>query len=180
MCLVCHGRFDKPRTVPEYRELVSVKKTLQKQAEERELWYEYNLESDIRQIIETLSNLEETDDECKSQFSYDVRKVDQKTDASLSNLTKQKIKTNVRYYFNEVRKTFAAVDSEKLNTANIIASQVKIYYLKQKQKKFSQQEIYDNCVKWIDAKTKHRSSDACEIIVSFFIQNCEVFDDNPK
>ncbi|MEY8144248.1 MULTISPECIES: ABC-three component system protein [Falsihalocynthiibacter] len=40
----------------------------------------------------------------------------------------------------------------------------------------TQQVAFDNIVKWLNAKTKAESNDAAEVITSFFVQNCEVFE----
>jgi hypothetical protein len=60
--------------------------------------------------------------------------------------------------------------------SQVISLQIKVYYLKQKQMEFDQQAIFDNIVKWICMKTNPRSSDAAEILASFFVQNCEIFE----
>ena len=36
-------------------------------------------------------------------------------------------------------------------------------------------DIFDQLVNWVMAKTCSTSREACEAIVSFFVQNCEVF-----
>lgn len=39
----------------------------------------------------------------------------------------------------------------------------------------NQEAVYYALVNWIDEKTNHYSKMACEILVAFFIQDCEVF-----
>lgn len=39
----------------------------------------------------------------------------------------------------------------------------------------NQEVIYYSLVDWLDEKTNHYSKVACEILIAFFIQDCEVF-----
>jgi len=58
----------------------------------------------------------------------------------------------------------------------MISQQIKVFYLKQKRFGYDQQVIFENIVYWINSKTKPNSNDAAEILASFFIQNCEIFE----
>ncbi|WP_369335499.1 ABC-three component system protein [Clostridioides difficile] len=52
---------------------------------------------------------------------------------------------------------------------------MRLFYLQQAKTSSSQQQIYKNIVYWLQQKTSSTSSEACEILASFFIQNCEIF-----
>ena len=39
----------------------------------------------------------------------------------------------------------------------------------------NQQEIFDAMVQWLQKQSKCKNLHACEIIIAFFVQNCEVF-----
>jgi hypothetical protein len=90
--------------------------------------------------------------------------------------TRRKIHHNVSDYFVHVRQRFQKLDREKPGTAVLISSQVKTFYLAQKQQGWSQQQIFAGVVSWIVAKTKPKTQEAAEIVASFFVQNCEVFE----
>ena len=36
-------------------------------------------------------------------------------------------------------------------------------------------QIFNQMVDWLMTKTLSESKEACEIVISFFVQNCEVF-----
>jgi hypothetical protein len=60
-------------------------------------------------------------------------------------------------------------------TTEIISSQIKTHYLLLKQQGGNQKEIFEAMVSWLQKQTKQDNREASEIIISYFIQNCEIF-----
>jgi hypothetical protein len=173
LCEICHGKFDKPRTVQEYRDMLAFKKQLIERSGQESIWKRYTIESEIGQIIEAIYDGPELDNGADIDFT--PREVDEKLDSTISRPTKIKIKGNVREYFTFIRQQFTELDSVTPDLSEMISLQIKTYYIKQKSMGSSQQVIFENIVSWIHAKTKPKTNDAAEIMASFFIQNCEVF-----
>jgi hypothetical protein len=173
LCEICHGKFDKPRTVEEYRELLALKKRLIERSGQEAIWKRYTIENEIGQIIEAIYDDPELDNDADIEFT--PKEVDEKLDSSISRPTKVKIKGNVREYFFFIRRKFSELDSVNPDLSEMISLQIKTYYIKQKSMGHGQQVIFENIVSWIHAKTKPKTNDAAEIMASFFIQNCEVF-----
>ena len=173
LCEICHGKFDKPRTVEEYRTLLLLKKKLIDRSGQEAIWKRYTIEDEISQIIEAIYDDPELDNVADIDFT--PKEVDEKLDSTISRPTKLKIKGNVREYYIFIRKKFSELDSVNSDFSEIISLQIKTYYLKQKNMGIDQQAIFENIVAWIYAKTKPKTNDAAEIMASFFIQNCEVF-----
>ena len=113
-------------------------------------------------------------DEC--EIAYTPKKVDEKLDATIKAPTKRKIKNNVRDYYLFIRDKLASLDQSDPDLSDIISLQIKTFYLKQKRMGYDQQVVFENIVSWINSKTKPESTDAPEILASFFIQNCEIFE----
>lgn len=174
LCHSCHGKFDKPRTIPEYRHLLEIKKRYISRAGQESLWTDHNLEFEIREVIEALYE-ENFVVESIIEISYEPSQIDDKVDDTISRPTVRKIKNNVTDYFTSVKSHLSGIDKKSPGFSDIVSLQVKAYFLKQKQLGLEQQAIFDNLVSWINIKTKPRSIDAAEILVSFFVQNCEVF-----
>lgn len=174
LCEVCHGKFDKPRTVEEYRKLFNLKKRLVERSGQEGIWKQYTIEEEIDQIIHAIYNDPELDNEADIEFI--PKKVDEKLNESISRPTKKKIKNYVRENYLFIKKKFATLEQADSGLSDMISSQIKTYYLKQKRLGFDQQTTYENIVAWIHEKTKSDSQDAAEILASFFIQNCEVFE----
>jgi hypothetical protein len=174
LCLSCHGKFDKPRTATEYREFLAIKKAAIRQAQQQEIQASYQLEDDIGRVIHALHT-----DPVPAQpvdLQYSAKSVAEKLEAAMPLPTQQKIKHNVADYYPYIRTKFLEMERDNPTASELIFSQVKSYYLKQKSLALPQQEIFANIVAWFYARTKPQSIEAAEIVTSFFIQNCEVFE----
>ncbi|MCD0021636.1 HNH endonuclease, partial [Streptococcus agalactiae] len=86
----------------------------------------------------------------------------------------------VMYYYYIQEQFQNLVDSHPI-TFNIIGSQIKTAYLQASYSGISQQEIYNHLVLWLESITPEiPNNTACQIVISFFVQNCEVFDEITK
>lgn len=173
LCRKCHKQFDHPRTVEEYRKLYNLKRELIARSKAREEYHDYQIELEIKQIIFTLVN--EFTEATSTPLSLKVLKIDEKTDETLSGLTKRKIINDVTDYYIYIKEQFKLLDKQEQNSFELIATQVKVFYLKLRKTESSQQTIYEQLIEWLFKKTENSSKEACSIIISFFIQNCEVF-----
>jgi hypothetical protein len=175
LCNECHTRFDKPRTREEYEELAEIKRTVIAKAAQRALNSEYPLEADIDLIIENLQRLDFEDDRL-IDLELDAKSCEEKFDDSLPHLIRHKIKRDVADYYRFVRQGFRELELEKPTASELIYSQVRSYYLKQKHLGYSQSVIFRHVVEWLQLTTSAQTSAAAEIVASFFVQNCEVFE----
>jgi hypothetical protein len=176
LCGSCHTRFDKPRTVEEYRELVTIKKSLIRLTKEKSLWGDTKIENDIQEIIKILAT-EEIDLSQEDILKYDPKEIDRKVNDTITILTKRKIHRNVQDYFHIVKAKFIEFDKITPLTTEIISSQIKTHYLLlcKAHKDINQKIIFDALVSWLTKRTKQDNDEASEILISYFIQNCEVF-----
>lgn len=174
LCPSCHTKFDKPRTVEEYRQLLQLKKSCIQRSQQQGIQQQYQLASEVAKIIDGLYAHVATAEE--TEITFDTKEVDEKLDDSVSRLTRQKIKHNVADYFLFVQQKFSTIENEDPNTATLISVQVRSYYLAQKALGLSQQEIFFNIVDWFATKFRPKTIEAAEIVASFFVQNCEVFE----
>ncbi|WP_430539020.1 HNH endonuclease signature motif containing protein [Lysobacter enzymogenes] len=56
LCSRCHTRFDKPRTVEEYRCLVEIKEALLLKSSQAAIRGAYQIEKEMREVIDSLGN----------------------------------------------------------------------------------------------------------------------------
>ncbi len=173
LCNNCHQKFDNPRTVKEYRDLVAMKKAIIGQIAERLVWQDYSLKDAVQSVVFALSQID--DSEIDGSLLLEPKTVDDKTQNKMPHVIRIKIKANVRNYFTLVRAEFTEIEKQSPGLSTHIALQIKLYYDDQKLRNLSQAEIFRNIVEWINTKTVNQSPEACEIIASFFVQNCEVF-----
>lgn len=174
LCVKCHTEFDKLRTREEYREVVAAKRSLLQRAEQERIQMQYHLQEDIRHVIDRLDSMEE--DVCEVLLSYDPKRVEEKLDETMPRATKNKIRHNVSDYFQIVQQHFAELERKSPNVSELVSVQVKAFYTQQKTLALTQHAIFQNVVEWFVVRTHPRTVEAAEIVASYFIQRCEVFE----
>lgn len=176
LCNECHTKFDNPRTLEEYEILYSKKEALIKQNKEKSLWENGSVENEIDELISFLADTDFEFDE--DMLNYNPKTIDDKTNGTITPLTKRQIHRNVQDYFNSIRFKFTEIDKIKPLTTETISTQIKVHYLKIRKEipDYNQHEIFEAMVSWLCKISKIESKVSCEIMVSYFIQNCEIFE----
>lgn len=176
LCVKCHNEYDNPRTLEEYNELVRKKQELIRKFKEKSIWIDTTLEQEIDEIINFLSNEEFQFDQ--DILEYDPKAIDEKINNTITETTKRKIHRNVQDYFKQVKNKFIELDMSQPGTTETISTQMKSHYLRLKKQDISktQKELFDGMVDWLYKITHEKSKDSSEIIISYFIQNCEIFE----
>lgn len=82
---------------------------------------------------------------------------------------------NVTQYYPFIETQFKSLSREKKMNYNVLSSQIRLAYVTALEKTSVQDEIYNSLVEWLMGIT-NKSRVACEIVISFFVQKCEVFD----
>lgn len=172
LCRDCHKIFDNPRTVEGYREIVTIKRGLQHLSKLKNGWFGNSIDEEINKVIVALASFSGEEFE---ELSLKVMKIDSKSDSTLNGLVKLKIKNNVKYFYSEIKSKFAELDKTVPYTSDSIFSQVKAYYVKLKKEGLDQTQIFSALSDWIKNTTSCKNAEVSEILVSFFIQNCEVY-----
>jgi len=177
LCVDCHTIFDKPRTVEEYRDLVLKKTTLIAIGKQQAIWTNTKIESEIQILIDSLCN-NEFDLSNSPELNYDPKTIDAKTNESITFLVRRSIHRNVEDYYHQINRKFIEIDSIAPLTTETISSQIRSHYLalRKQSPALNQKIIFDGMVAWMDKTTGNKSDKASEIIVSYFIQNCEIFE----
>lgn len=173
VCRVCHKKFDTPRTVEEYRLWVRLKKRLYEGTAIKSTYSLFNVEVEIKVILEKLNS--ETAEEELIQLSYDSLKIDEKTNETLPFAIKRTVKNDVVDYFDFIQRLFKDMNHINPYKFDTLAAQIKCFYLKCMQINPNQEIVYTSLVDWLHQKTDSYSKRACEIVIAYFIQDCEVF-----
>lgn len=177
-CVPCHKKFDKYFTKDLYHEWVSVKKRLLQKRNNKQLFFGFGIEEEVNQVIQSLIRIENINADLRLDFR--ALKVSQKIGNKLPYIAKKDIEDNIVDYFQYIRDLFTDIDKTMPFKFETVALQVKTFYVKCKQESNSYNEIFEHLVSWLHHKTSKQSEKACEIIISFFIQNCEVFSDSSQ
>ena len=172
LCNNCHVEFDNPRTVEGYEEMVAIKKRLIREQSIKGIYTTDIVEQEIINLVQALTVMNEAD---VQELSYDVVAVDDKLKNCKNNAFKRKIKNNVVQYFPFVQQQFRDIDAAIPGQFDVIATQIKGFYVKAIQIERGEEELFGHIVDWLSKKTGCTQNAALEIIVSFFVQNCEVF-----
>lgn len=173
VCRMCHKKFDTPRTKDEYRVWCRIKEKLLQDNEIKDTYALFNIEEDISIVLKSLNSIKIEED--MLPLSLTSLKIDEKVNETLPYILKRTIKNNVVDYFSFIRFAFEEIDRETPYKFSTIASQIRGFYCKCMQNESNQEKVYYTLVDWLDEKTNHYSKAACEILIAFFIQDCEVF-----
>lgn len=175
LCFDCHSTQDYHTSKKDYRTLLSIKKKLLLSNDIQIVKSEMNIEEEIVKVVNAIASIE-FDLSC--DINYDPVSVDKKIPNDYS-LLKTKITTYNKHYYSYVRQLFYELDGDNEFKFDILSAQIKATYLKINHLTKDYSTVFDNLVDWIQNKTDG-SKEACEVIISFFIQNCEVFHEISK
>ncbi len=176
LCHNCHAYVDNPTSVETYQKLYKLKKKFIDTDKISALYSSYTIEEDLIKIVNAMALGLNNDIE---KIKYELIKVDKKiSDEKI--FLKKKVKFDVSQYYLLIRNLFSEIDRNSSEMFDVIAGQIKSFYLKIKTISNDQEEIYNHISEWLYSKFKIGSIEAYKIIVSFFIQNCEVFSDVTK
>ena len=133
----------------------------------------FNIEEEIKEILKNLND--ESLEEDLVRLSYESLKIEQKANDTLPFAIKRTIKNDVVDYFDYIHKIFIEMDKVTPYKFDTLAAQIKGFYCKTMQINPNQEFVYASLVDWLNEKTGSYSRRACEIVIAYFIQDCEVF-----
>jgi len=172
LCPNCHENFDKPRTIDGYNKLLNIKKRILENKDIKDTFYDYKIENDIKDILQHLTKNDVVNN---LKLKYNPKVIDDKLNSTMASITKRKIKLDVSEYFHIVKQELQNLDAITPNKATKIATQIKSFYLEVSEKSNNYEVIYEGLVDWLHSKT-NINKEASSIVISYFVQNCEVFD----
>lgn len=172
-CKDCHWDFDQNKTKEKYYDLLNKKKSKMAnrivKVEASHLVIEQELFETIRKVA--LFTPEDIKD---LSLSYDALHISQKIDNS-DLLLRNEIESNVRMYFTPIDEFFRNLCSTTNSDIELAASSVRQTYLKCKKYGMDKKLTYEIICNWLSSKTSC-SKVIARIIVSYFVQHCEVYD----
>lgn len=176
LCKDCHGTQDYHTKTDEYLDLVKIKKDLLRKISLHDLGQPLRLEDEISEVVKKTTNISEEE---LSTLNYIVVPLVNKIE-SKEILLKTKIQGYVTNYYLYIRDLFRNLEKSSNFNFEVISMQIRTCFIKLDAEGASQTEIYNAMVDWLNNRTLKVSLMACEAVVAFFIQNCEVFDEITK
>lgn len=156
-------------SIEEFQALMEIKKELSANYIANLEVNKVDLEEDIRVVLSALMELKDTSE--LEELEYDVLRVEEKIPDDI--ILRNDIQTRVVLYYRYIESVFSESDVDFTQ----IASDIKKCAKKFEKQGMNQKDLVYNLARWIRQKT-HLGVDgtlACNVVVAFFVQNCEVF-----
>jgi len=174
LCKKCHTNYDQNISVESYNKMLQKKKDLYALECSKMALASTDIEQEIIKVIGAIDKLDEQTCASIGAIEYNALRVDEKVESSYF-LLRNKIRNLVTDYFSIVDNEFKNVVGSKNIAFDIIARQINFVYLKCKVETENKMLIFESLVDWFQSKT-NGSKNACEIVVAYFVQNCQVYD----
>lgn len=136
----------------------------------------FDLEKAITDIIKKLSQIPT---EYEAKLNYKPLVVDKKIENKNLILMKD-IKNNVVNYYSFIEEQFKNLSKEDTTIFDRIAKNIKFKSDNLINEGNSQEVVFNTLVDWLKDKVATKQDTACRAIISFFVQNCEVFHEISK
>lgn len=180
LCKNCHTKQDYHTSVKDYYKLYRIKKRVSAQREAKSDIANVDIEPTIKRIFEYLESATLDD---VMELSYNPLCLNRKiSDKFLLN----DVRNNVAGYYSQIRHILQQIDNERSGASDIVAQQMKLAFVKAEthfiednasggaKKTCFQEDVFNALVCWIASHTNSEET-VCRIVVSYYIQNCEVF-----
>lgn len=171
LCPACYSKYITGRTDEQVQRLLHIKKSLVDDYEAKETVSMQKVEDGIRKVLEKIPKMQAS---ANIDLNYNSVTLRQKI-ATDNLMLYLKAKTNVNVYYSAVQDAFTELNAERVLRYKPFCLQVRMTYVNLSEMGLSQGEIFEKMVDWLQDAT-HENRGSCEVIISYFIQKCEVFD----
>lgn len=171
LCNDCSHSYSFLPDVDEYKLMMDLKSDAIRSTQTSEYISSMDIEQKITEVVDALGKIDNLNN--LQQLSLEAVSIDKKILPSnvilISTLT-----NHVLTYYNFIKDSFSRISS-----FNRIATEIKLMYIKLETIESDQNTIVEQLADWILLHTKKTANhkEACKIIVAFFVQNCEVFNE---
>lgn len=176
LCLQCHSEQDYHTTKEDYEKLLSVKKGILERNALHDAISELSLEKELVLIVNEI---------CKPSFTEQIQlnmkpvKVVDKFEEKEA-LLLSKISGYITQYYTFLRDLFKEHDGKNGFVFDTLCYEMKAAFVKMDTISKEKEFVFNQLVGFIQNKTGTQNQTACEVIASFFVQNCEVFNETSR
>lgn len=173
LCPQCYGTYSLDTSKKFVKQLAQVKKLLENNMNSKSIIDVLPLEKGITGVLTKVKNLKQTDFE---NASLEPKEIRQKISPAEDFVLYTQVNLFVSTYFIRIREIMTNLDKQGVIDYEIVQDQMKAIYKKLKKAKKTKMEIFNT----IADKVHHVSLQEdvyCQIVVSYFVQSCEVFED---
>ena len=175
LCERCHNTQDFQTTKQDYLRLYDIKQKQLKKRLAKESVADIVLETEIEQVLDGLKDI-------KQEELKELNMIPVAVKQKVSDLPLQcKIHGYVSQYFNYIKTKLQELDVVCSSRSEAIAKEISLCFTKAKGRELfiDQNAVFDTIVNWLISKTDRQRS-ACEAVVAYYVQDCEVFDASSK
>ena len=172
LCPNCYGTYILDDNKKIIKELFQVKKLLNGNNHSKSLVDEMYFEKGIVGVLQKVKNLKQKDLE---EASMDPKEIKQKLNQDADAALYMQVNAMVSTYFIRIREIMTNLDKRGDIDYEDIQDQMKAIYKKLKKAKKSNMEIFNTIADKIH-RVSLQEITYCQIVTSYFIQSCEVFD----
>ena len=172
LCPRCYGTYSVDDNPKISKELKSVKKIIISHNKNIQLLDDLPLEKGFVGVISRIPKLNEKE---LSVVSFDPKEIQQKLEPSENMALYITVKTYVATYYVKLREIMMNADKRGSIDYDEVQDQMRAIYKRMKKTKKSNAEIFNEIAQKIH-KVSLQEDIYCQIVVSYFIQSCEVFD----
>ena len=176
LCTECSTDYLSEPTEEEFLHLQETKKALQQRNRLRQGMDDVGIESEISDVVNGMINIDKVGE--LAELRMDALKVRQKIEPT-NKLLIDSVTDDVTHYYSYIEGLFADIDGKESGTFDRIASEIRLAYQKIKTEGLSQNAVFEYMTDWLKDKLSvgQRNDRAISAVISFFVQNCEVFDE---
>ena len=174
LCLDCASDYLANPTPEQFKTLVEAKRSMRSH---KELIFDLSnleLEKTLPILLAQLGQIRDFKE--LEALSMDALRVEKKIQPS-NQLLIMKVESMVVRSYNFVREQLQILEAQGDIDFDIVATQVRMCYLKLKKAGLPQEDIFDRICEWMMEKTGTDNRLECEVVTAFFVQNCEIFDE---
>lgn len=172
LCPRCYATYSIDENAKVCKELIGVKKILVGHQQSIQLLDDLPLEKGIVGVVSKVKNLKEKD---LADASLDPKEIKQKLNPSDNMALYIAVNTYVTTYYVRLRTIMMNADKRGEIDYDEVQDQMRAIYKRLKKAKKSNVEIFNEIAQKIH-KISLQEDIYCQIVVSYFIQSCEVFD----
>ena len=193
LCPACHARYLAERKSSTQGKMLDFlrnkKQELMIRDTARSVLPRYEIEAGVDRLLRKIQDdlIELTEEDLKAlRLNYDPVKVRQKipADTREQRILLKKVLRNVQENYNLVDNNLKNLNKEQVIRQRVFSAQIKNLFIDFDEttvdgEPLSQTVIFDNLVRWLHENTDE-DMEVCAIVISYFIQSCEVFDVIPE
>ncbi len=170
LCPTCKAKYSLA-TDEDRDELFTLKMDLTSILRVNEMMASWDVVEGIEKVVKAIPNIPP---ENLMELRYDPVAVKQKIDIKDNYALYRKVTSYDSVYYPDVESIFQAQVRENNFKYESFCYQVKSRYLAFYEEGLEPEKIFDSLVQWL-MDTTHGDRTYCEIVISFFVQKCEVF-----